>query len=58
MIAHGVSYDICDFLESAVIHLDEGMYDSPLNGLEAVLKLGNGPVPYNIGSVFYEILFK
>ena len=48
MVVHGRSDDVGDLVEAPVVHLDHGVKDSSLYGLEAVLDIGNGPVLYDI----------
>ena len=52
---HALPDDIGDFMKLAVVFFKEGMHDTPLYGLKAVLKIGNSPVFYNIGSVLKKI---
>ena len=56
MIAHGLTDDICNLLEAAIVHLKKRVNDSPLNRLESVLKVRNSPVADNIRSVFNKVL--
>jgi hypothetical protein len=42
----------------AVVHLKERVQDAALYGLEAILKVGDGAVFDNIGSVFQKIFVK
>ena len=56
MIAHGLTDNISDLLESPVIHLKKRVNDTPLNRLQAVLQIRNSPVTDNIRSVFNKVL--
>ena len=56
MIAHGVTDDIRNLVEAAVIDLDHGVEDSSLYRLEAVLDVGDCPVLDDIGCVLDEVL--
>jgi hypothetical protein len=53
-VAHGV----CHLVELAVFHFVERVEDAPLHGLQAVLDVGDGPVFYDVGSVFDEVFIE
>ena len=48
--------DVGHLVELAVVHLEEGMHDAPLHGLEAVLEVGYGPVLDYVGRVVEVIV--
>jgi hypothetical protein len=47
---------IGDLVELAVVHLEKGMEDAALHGLEAILKIGYGAVLDDIGGVIEEVV--
>ena len=58
MELHGLTHYIGHLVEAAVIHIEQGLEDTPLYRLQAVMDVGNSPLPDNVGGVFKEILFK
>ena len=56
MVVHRGTDHVGDLVETAVIHLDHCVQDSPLDRLKAVLDVGDCPVLDDIGGIFYEVL--
>ncbi len=56
MVLHAGADDVRDLVELAVVHLEEGVHDAPLHGLEAVFEIRYGPVLDDVGRVVEEIL--
>ena len=55
VVLHAVAHHIGHLVEFPVVHFKERMEYAPLHRLEAVLKIGNGPVLDHIGRVFEEV---
>jgi hypothetical protein len=55
MVFHAMAHNVCDFVESAVIHLEEAVKDSSLDRLEPIIDVGDGAILDNVGSVFDKV---
>ena len=56
VVLHGLSYDIGDLVELAVVDLVQRVEDAALDGFEPVVDVRNRPVPDGVGSVFEEVV--
>jgi hypothetical protein len=56
MVLHAVPDHVGDLVEFAVVHLEEGVEDAPLHGLEPVLEVGYRPVLDDVGGVVEVVL--
>ncbi len=56
MVFHCLSDYRCNFVEAPVIYLQKCVYDTPLDRLEAVKEIGDGPVSYNVRGILKIII--
>ena len=58
VIHHAASNNVCGLLEPSVVHVEQGVHYTPLNGLESVLKIRNCPVADNVACIFNKVFVK
>ena len=56
VVVHGVADDAGDAVEPPVVHLAEAVQDAPLDGLEAVVDVGDGAVLDDVGGILEEVV--
>jgi hypothetical protein len=56
VVFHAGAHDVGDLVELAVVHLEKGVEDAPLHGLQAVSDVGDRPVLDDIGGVVEEVV--
>ena len=52
--AHAGAHDVGDLVETAIVHLPKRVEDAALDGLEAVVDVGDGAVEDDVAGVFEE----
>ena len=58
MVLHAFADNVCNFLESAVVHLKKRVHDAALNWLESVFQIRNGAVANYVASVLDKVFVK
>jgi len=58
MELHGLAHHIGHLVETAVVHVEQGLEDAALHRLQPVVDIGNGPLSDDIGGILKKILFE
>ena len=58
VVFHAVAHGVGHLVELAVFHFVQRVEDAPLHGFQPVVDVGDGPVFYDVGGVFDEVLIE